>query len=204
MAVPPRENYTRWQPTCFRFHERDFAGTRGRACRLILSWARISTAPSPSHPFFLLRLDPSPFIFPANLLSRVEKLSPRAAHSLERRKKKWMDSGLRLNNRTCSSGEEVWSTLKDSRVISSILFPQSDTCSMIYYTRGERRGYFIAFFPLLKFNPSTCDHICTSIVGIESFREKEMRCREMGVSIFFDIGLRASKQANFSTALAQV
>lgn len=75
---------------------------------------------------------------------------------------------------------------------------------MIYYTRGERRGYFIAFFPLLKFNPSTCDHICTSIVGIESFREKEMRCREMGVSIFFDIGLRASKQANFSTALAQV
>lgn len=118
--------------------------------------------------------------------------------------KKWMDSGLRLNNRTCSSGEEVWGTLNDSRVISSILFPQSDTCSMIYYTRGERRGYFIAFFPLLKFNPSTCDHICTSIVGIESFREKEMRCREMGVSIFFDIGLRASKQANFSTALAQV
>lgn len=61
---------------------------------------------------------------------------------------------------------------------------------MIYYTRGEQRGYFIAFFPLLKFNPSTCDHICTSIVGIESFREKEMRCREMGVSIFFDIELR--------------
>lgn len=122
MAVPPRENYTRWQPTCFRFHERDFAGTRGRACRLILSWARISTAPSPSHPFFLLRLDPSPFIFPANLLSRVEKLSPRAAHSLERRKKKWMDSGLRLNNRTCSSGEEVWGTLNDSRVISSARF----------------------------------------------------------------------------------
>lgn len=111
VVPPPRENYTRLPGdnrlvfvstnVISRVHE------VVRAARFYLESAS-RPPPSPPHLSFLLRLDPSPFIFPANLLSRVEKLSPRATHSLERRlKKKRMD-------RFWSSGE--WLKVEQSNV----------------------------------------------------------------------------------------
>lgn len=100
---PPRENYTRLPgDNRLVFVSTNVISRVHEVVRAAWSYLESASRPPPSpSPFFAST--PRRLSHPRIFLSRVEKLSPRAAqHSLERRfkkkKKKWMDSGCEWSN----------------------------------------------------------------------------------------------------------